>query len=288
MIKQNELATVNFFAITEDGLPATGKANSITANISFNGESETPLSVTITEKDPINLPGWYSFNNVFANNGNVFITFNCSGCIIQPWEDNVVALTVPSSTQIANAVWSYNGNRLVTNTIPALSDIVTQVWAYPNRLLTSAQIGFAGRLAFSSDIADSVTAIESYGDSKWSTATGFATPSDLPSDYAKPGDSMTLTPDYDAAKTASQLTSEDIPSDYAKPGDAMTLTQEYDVVKTAATADSVEKIHAGLFNWSVDNESIIAKNISGETIVTSSITRDSSGNIIAMEEDNVS
>ena len=51
-----------------------------------------------------------------------------------------------------------------------------------------------------------------------------AAKSDIPSDYAKAGDAMTLTAAYDAAKTASQLTAADIPSDYAKAGDAMTLT----------------------------------------------------------------
>lgn len=41
---------------------------------------------------------------------------------------------------------------------------------------------------------------------------GVAKTSDLPTDYAKPGDAMTLTNAYDAAKTASQLTTSDIPT----------------------------------------------------------------------------
>lgn len=71
-------------------------------------------------------------------------------------------------------------------------------------------------------LTDSLEAVRDRGDTAWTTATGFAVP----------GDAMTLTEAYDAAKTA------------AAAGAAMTLTAAYDAAKSAATVGAAMTLTA--------------------------------------------
>lgn len=131
MITKDTTSTVNFYVTDIDGLPVTGKASSITATISVNGDTASAISDTISEIDSTNLPGWYRFNHFFSTAGNVFIVFSCSGCVITPWEDNVIniaASSVPTAAENAAAVWGYSSGRTITNTIPSASDIATAIW----------------------------------------------------------------------------------------------------------------------------------------------------------------
>lgn len=131
MITKDTTSTVNFYVTDIDGLPVTGKASSITATISVNGDTASAISDTISEIDSTNLPGWYRFNHFFSTAGNVFIVFSCSGCVITPWEENVIniaASSVPTAAENAAAVWGYSSGRTITNTIPSASDIATAIW----------------------------------------------------------------------------------------------------------------------------------------------------------------
>ena len=232
MIAKDTTTIVRFYATTTDGFPATGKASSITAAISMDGGSATAITDTIYEIDSTNLPGWYKFEHPFNTAGNAFITFTCANCKIMPWEEQVVEISTspaPSASDIATAVWGANVRSLSTLSV------------------TSGGISFD--IATSNGVNQAIRVIKDYGDTKWLTASGFATPSDiptsdisaiktktdnLPASPAAVGSAMTLTSAYDAAKTASQLTAADLPSDYAKPGDAMTLTAAYNAAKTAS------------------------------------------------------
>jgi hypothetical protein len=184
-------------------------------------------------------------------------------------------------TAVANNVTAVKAK---TDNLPANPAAVGSEMALTSTAISAVQNG----LSTSSELS----ALETHGDSYWHTAStsGLATGQGL-ENLATYGDLHWATADVSglAEKT-------DIPTDYAKPTDIP--TEDIAAIKTkvdslhntdltgVATALSVEKIHAGLFNWSLDEDVINAKNTSGTVIVSSTITRDSSGNITAMEEDN--
>ena len=125
MILSGTTTTVNFFVADSDGLPATGKASSISAALSINGGQATAISDTITEIDSTNLPGWYRFNHQFSTAGNVFINFSCTGCNIAPWEENVIdiptAAAVATAVNVAGALTTYGAAK--TSDIPTAATI---------------------------------------------------------------------------------------------------------------------------------------------------------------------
>ena len=134
MIAKGLTTTVNFYAMNTDGTPAVGKA--ITATISINGASATSITDTITEVGS----GWYKFNHLFNTEGNAFVQFSCTDCVIPPWEDNVVDITTtppPTATEVAYAVWEENVNRHTSSTSAPLyylkfyiDRIPQNVWGY--------------------------------------------------------------------------------------------------------------------------------------------------------------
>ncbi|MBR0238055.1 MAG: DUF1320 family protein [Thermoguttaceae bacterium] len=124
MIAKGTTTIVNFYVIDTDGFPATGQASNITVSISFDGGTATTISATISEKDSTNLPGWYAFEYTFNTAGNAFITFTCSGCIIMPWEEQIVEISVssaPSASDIANAVWTKDIDSYRYSTTPGMA-----------------------------------------------------------------------------------------------------------------------------------------------------------------------
>lgn len=286
MIAKGSTTIVNFYVTDNDGLPATGQASNISASISIDGGSAATISATISEKDSVNLPGWYEFEYTFSTAGNAFITFSCSGCVIMPWEEQVVnisASSAPSASDIADAVWTKDIDSYSYITTPGMAykyiqgiDLsqtniffnVSAVKAKTDNLPASpAAVGSAMTLTSAYDAAKTASQLTS---------------ADLPSDYAKPGDAMTLTSTYDAAKTAaqagdamtltsaydaaktaSQLTSADLPSDYAKPGDAMTLTSAYDAAKTASQLTSADLSGLSTFDPTTDTVLIDATQAAG-------------------------
>lgn len=138
--------------------------------------------------------------------------------------------TLTASALTAADVWSYS-SRTLTSSAEGLT--AQQVWEYGTRTLTASPTDLTG-IATSQDIAD----LQTHGDSNWITATGFATPTNvsdaktdiisaIPTDYAKPGNAMSLTSstlasvvagvwNYDnrelTQEIVSQITAEDIAS----------------------------------------------------------------------------
>jgi len=104
--------------------------------------------------------------------------------------------------------------------------------------------------------ADWVTASGLKADAVTEIQSGLAKTTDIPSDYAKAGDAMTLTAAYDNAKDdvltplatvdsivdAIKAKTDNLPASPAATGAAMTLTSAYDAAKTAATQASVNAI----------------------------------------------
>lgn len=149
MIVKDTTSIVNFFVADSDGLPATGKSSYITATISINGGAASAISESISEIDSTNQPGWYRFSSTFSTSGNAFIMFNCSGCKIMPWEDDIVAIGgadvstiwnysfsgatasthLRNASMYANSAYTDIGNINIP-TPPTTSAIAASVWGY--------------------------------------------------------------------------------------------------------------------------------------------------------------
>lgn len=208
MIEKDTTTIVRFYVTNaSDGFPATGKASSITAKISIDGDTATAITDRIDESDSTNLPGWYEFEHTFSTAGNAFITFTCANCRIMPWEEQVVEISTspaPSASDIATAVWGANVRSLSTLSV------------------TSGGISFD--IATSNGVNQAIRVIKDYGDTKWLTASGFATPSDLTglSTFDPVNDTVTI----NATQAAGMATA----TGFATPSDIPTST--IDAIKT--------------------------------------------------------
>lgn len=145
MIAKDTTTIVRFYVTTADGFPATGKASSISANISIDGGTATAISSTITESDSTNLPGWYEFEYTFNTEGNAFITFTCANCRIMPWEEDIVEVSgssAPSAATVANAVWNWTVSGIPSPycMYSRLTSIPDAVWTTNNRSLSSLSV----------------------------------------------------------------------------------------------------------------------------------------------------
>lgn len=172
MIAKDTTTIVRFYATTSDGLPATGKT--ITAAISIDGGNAETIAETISESDPINLPGWYEFEYTFDVAGNAFIIFSCTGCTIMPWEEDIVEVSgssAPTAAEVADAVWCWTASIIPgqTSVIPGQNSIYTKVtnipasvWTNNNRSLTTEVISVNKSLA--TDISASSIANAVWGD----------------------------------------------------------------------------------------------------------------------------
>lgn len=143
-------------------------------------------------------------------------------------------------------IWQYNGGRTVDNTIPTVNDIWgRQAGDTTSRTLTNLNIQSeltTYGAAKTSDVP-SVSSIQS-GLSRFNPSTDTVTINSTQVEtIAKASDlgSIAAKVELIKAKTdnlpASPAATSDIPSDYAKPGDAMTLTPAYDAAKTASQFD---------------------------------------------------
>lgn len=121
MIVKGSTVGVYIYVMTNDGLPATGKASSITVRYFNNqGAFSIPLgTITITELStatPLSFtntsPGWYMFPFTFNYAGTVFMVFNCDGCVIAPWEEQVVDLSDLKDIKAGVLNWAVAGNTL--------------------------------------------------------------------------------------------------------------------------------------------------------------------------------
>ena len=115
MIVKGSTIGVYIYVSTEDGLPATGKASSIVGSYFINtlGSMKTAIQgATFEEIDPDYAPGWYEFPFTFNYVGTIFMIFQCDGCIIAPWEEQVVDLSDLKDVKSCILKWSVAGNTL--------------------------------------------------------------------------------------------------------------------------------------------------------------------------------
>ncbi|MDO4628221.1 MAG: hypothetical protein Q4C70_03475 [Planctomycetia bacterium] len=166
--------------------------------------------------------------------------------------------TVPTASQIATSVWSAS-SRTVTNSIPTVAQI-------QNGLATSA----------------SITTLQNHGDTKWKTATGFATPEDV---------QITVNADGIDVPTVSE-----IQSGLAKSSELATLATSLQVsalqtsvnaiptenVDVSGLEIEIKKVFALIANWSVSGTVLTARSSTGATLGTFTLTKDTDGNIVGV------
>lgn len=115
MIPKGSTIGVYIYVSTEDGLPATGKASSIVGSYFINtlGSMKTAIQgATFEEIDPDYAPGWYEFPFTFNDVGTIFMIFQCDGCIIAPWEEQVVDLSSVDKAVAGLLHWAVSSNTL--------------------------------------------------------------------------------------------------------------------------------------------------------------------------------
>lgn len=148
------------------------------------------------------------------------------------------AYEIPTKAEIAAEVWGTT-SRTITGPVTVESTqaatFVTATGFATLANVTSAKEAIIARgneawtTANVSSLATgaAISSLQSHGDALWATATGFATPSDLPNDYAKPADvqlttttqTVDLTGIARTADLADLAKKTDLPTDYAKRSD---------------------------------------------------------------------
>lgn len=117
MIVKGSTVAVYFYVTDTSGFPATGKAASISGSYVPNGLWAARLSLTrvpISEVDSFDCPGWYVFQYTFNDVGTAFFVFQCTDCIIAPWEEQVVDMDFGILKDIKSGIlhWSVSSNTL--------------------------------------------------------------------------------------------------------------------------------------------------------------------------------
>ena len=176
--------------------------------------------------------------------------------------------------------------------IPTASDNAQAVWGAAQKIVTidSTQAATLATAAALATVGDSVTAVKAKTDN-------------LPQTPAATGDAMTLTSAYDAAKTASQfnaaqdaVTIDSASVEAVQSGlstfnpatDAVTIaTAQASTLATAAAqatqTAALDKLAASILHWTATASTLTLYDNNGAAIGVYDLTRDSSGNITAIE-----
>ena len=176
--------------------------------------------------------------------------------------------------------------------IPTASDNATAVWGAQTKVVTidSSQAATLATAAALTTVGDNVAAVKAKTDN-------------LPATPAATGDAMTLTAAYDAAKTASQFDAAqdavkiDSASVEAVQSGLSTFNPATDAVtiataqaSTLATAEAqaaqtaaISKLDASILHWAATASTLTLYDSNGAAIGVYDLTRDSSGNITAIE-----
>ena len=249
-------------------------------------------SGSVTEVDSINYPGLYQITLTATEcNCNVLTIAVSLPDGQEPAILDVVYMQAASGGATPQQIWEYAGGRTVTNTIPSASDNATAVWGAQTKIVTidSTQAATLATAAALSTVGDNVTAVKAKTDN-------------LPASPAAVGSAMTLTEAYDAAKTASQF---DVSTDavnlsinsvnavqsglstFNPATDSVTINSTQ--AATFASASSItpilallETLYSGLFHWEVQNNELTIYDSDGLAISSYTLTKDATGNIIAV------
>ena len=200
--------------------------------------------------------------------------------------NNVIIRATATGAQPTAVVWEPEP------TVPTASDNATAVWGAQTKEVTIATAQadtFATADALSS-VANNVSAVKTKTDN-------------LPQSPAATGDAMTLTAAYDAAKTASQfdpatdaVTIGEASEQAIRSGlstfdpttDAVTIDSEQASTFATAQALSMQEaniayITASILHWAATASTLTLYDNNGAAIGVYDLTRDSSGNITAIE-----
>lgn len=163
-----------------------------------------------------------------------------------------------------------------------------QIWEYSDRTLTAATLPNSASLATAANVDAAVTALETYGQTNWITATGFATPSDLTglSTFDAVNDTVTI----DSTQASTMVTA----TGFATPSDITTSQASIEAAianididtsdlatsaEVAVIAELQKDLNAGVLNWSVTANALTIYNDNNTVRGTYTLTRDTDGNI---------
>ena len=181
-------------------------------------------------------------------------------------------------------------------TIPSASDNATAVWGAQTKEITgtvtinATQVATLATAAALATVGDNVAAVKAKTDN-------------LPASPAAVGSEMTLTSAYDAAKTASQFNPEITTvtidnqsvqavqsglSTFNPSTDAVTIaTAQASTLATAAAqatqTAALDKLAASILHWAATASTLTLYDSNGAAIGVYNLTRDSNGNITAIE-----
>ena len=246
---------------TSDGSPITGATPTVT--ISKDGAAFTSATNTPAE----------------IGNGYYYIDLTTAETTVT---NNVIIRATATGAQPTAVVWEPE------QAMPNIQSELTTYGAAKSSEIPDIS-GLATASALSS-VADNVGAVKAKTDN-------------LPANPAATGDAMTLTSAYDAAKTASQF---DVSTDavlvsifsanaireglstFNPSTDAVTIaTAQASTLATAeaqaAQTAAISKLDSSILHWAATASTLTLYNSTGEAIANYALTRDSSGNITAIE-----
>ena len=302
MIAKDTTTIVRFYVTTTDGFPATGKASSISANISIDGDTATAITATISESDSTNLPGWYEFEYTFDTVGNAFITFTCANCRIMPWEEDIVEVSgssAPTAAEVADAVWCWTASIIPgqTSVIPGQNSIYTKVtnipasvWTNDNRSLTTEVISVNKSLATdisASSIATAVwsdtanylnTASKGYlqvnGGNVWTQVASHDPITGVDTTYGTVLKNRASSSDVTSAKTAIINAMPDVSglSTFDPTNDTVTINATQAATMVTATGFTTPSDLAGLSTFDPVNDTVTINATQAATMVTADVS----------------
>ena len=250
---------------TTDGSPITGAAPSVT--ISKDGAAFTAATNTPAE----------------IGNGYYYVDLTTAETTVT---NNVIVRATATGAQPTAAVWEPE------QAMPTAADNATAVWGAASKIVTidSTQAATLATAATLTTVGDNVAAVKAKTDN-------------LPASPAATGDAMTLTSAYDAAKTASQFNAAQDAvtigeaserairsglSTFNPATDAVTIDSEQASTFATARALSVQEaniayITASILHWAATASTLTLYDSNGASIGVYDLTRDTSGNITAIE-----
>ena len=248
----------------------TGQAANVTVYLSIDGGSFAASTNTAQEIGR----GTYkvTLSNMEADFSTLIYQPVCTGAQTNIYQLDA-APAIPTASDNAQAVWGAQ-NKEITGTVT----------------INATQAATLATAAALTTVGDNVSAVKAKTDN-------------LPATPAATGDAMTLTIAYDAAKTASQFDPEtttvtiDNQSVQAVQSGLSTFDPEVDAVtiataqaSTLATAAAqatqtaaLDKLAASILHWTATASTLTLYDNNGAAIGVYDLTRDSSGNITAIE-----
>ena len=250
---------------TSDGSPITGA----TPTVTISKDGGTFASAT---NNPAEIGNGYYYINL--TDAETTVTYN------------VVIRATATGAQPTAVVWEPE------QAIPTAADNAQAVWGAQDKIVTidSTQAATLATAAALTTVGDNVSAVKAKTDN-------------LPATPAATGDAMTLTSAYDSAKTASQFDPANTAvtidsasvqavqsglSTFNPATDTVTITTAQASTLATATVQAaqtaaLDTLAASILHWAATASTLTLYDSNGAAIGIYDLTRDSSGNITAIE-----